>query len=123
MTPTQCRMARAGLRWGVRDLAALARVSAATVIRFENGQATPIAATLEAIRRAFEDGGAEFREGDGVRIPARPPAAPVVGAGAGSAYSGPTWAKDLQPAEPVRVEYEKPSEPGMIEVAVKYVDE
>ena len=37
MTPVQCKMARAALGWGVRDLAKVAGVSANTVNRFETG--------------------------------------------------------------------------------------
>ena len=35
--PVQCRMARAALGWGVRELAAAAKVSTDTVARFERG--------------------------------------------------------------------------------------
>jgi len=35
----QCRMARAALAWGVRDLAGAARLSVDTVARFERGKA------------------------------------------------------------------------------------
>lgn len=68
---TQVRMARAALRWGVRDLAENAKVSPNTVTRIEAGYpANP--STIEAIERAFERAGvifiAENGEGPGVRL-------------------------------------------------------
>lgn len=67
ISPTQSKMARAALDWGLRDLANHARVGITTVFRFENGQATPIPATLAAIQRAFEEAGIEFTPDGGVR--------------------------------------------------------
>jgi transcriptional regulator with XRE-family HTH domain len=52
-------MARAALRWGVRELAHKAEVTAATVSRIEAGNAAH-PATLKAIRAAFEAAGIEF---------------------------------------------------------------
>jgi transcriptional regulator with XRE-family HTH domain len=54
LTEAQCKMARAALSWGVRDLAARAGISANTVARFENGHHTPNPATLKAVRQALE---------------------------------------------------------------------
>jgi transcriptional regulator with XRE-family HTH domain len=65
-------MARAATRWGVRDLAARAKVSFQTVTRFENGQAEPHAATLQAIRHAFENAGVEFLPSGGVQLCEQP---------------------------------------------------
>jgi transcriptional regulator with XRE-family HTH domain len=65
----QCRMARAALGWGVRDLARAAKVSVDTVARFERGE--PLKErTVEAIQRALEAAGVEFTNGDqpGVRL-------------------------------------------------------
>jgi hypothetical protein len=72
----QCRMARAGLAWGVRDLAGAAHVSADTVARFERGEVLR-RSTVRAIRTALEDAGCEFiREDDvsgpGMRMRKRP---------------------------------------------------
>jgi transcriptional regulator with XRE-family HTH domain len=68
MNAEQCRMARAGLRWGVRELAKKARIGATTVVRFESGE-TLQERTIEAIRAAFEKAGVEFNdEGQGVRL-------------------------------------------------------
>ena len=74
--PVQCRMARAALGWGVRDLAAAAKVSLDTVARFERGEELK-ERTVEAIQRALEGGGIEFIDanggGAGVRLKKRPP--------------------------------------------------
>ena len=69
ITAVQCKMARAALGWGVRDLAREAQVGVSTVTRFESGT-EPIPATLAAIRRALEAAGVEFIDGEkpGVRF-------------------------------------------------------
>lgn len=65
-------MARAALRLGVRELAALADVSAMTVTRFENGASQGYADTLEKLRVALEKAGVQFIDenggGAGVRL-------------------------------------------------------
>jgi transcriptional regulator with XRE-family HTH domain len=72
----QCRMARAALAWGVRDLAGAAQVSAHTVARFERGE--PLRpSTMRAIRTALEGAGCEFIceddvSGPGMRMRKRP---------------------------------------------------
>lgn len=71
MDATQCRMARAALGLGVRDLASLADVAQATVSRLERGEELkPV--TIAAIRAALESAGVEFIEenggGPGVRL-------------------------------------------------------
>nr|WP_274534204.1 MULTISPECIES: helix-turn-helix transcriptional regulator [unclassified Rhizobium] len=65
----QVRMARAALRWGVRDLASRANITAATVTRIEAGR-PGYPATLEALRLAFEAAGLEFipENGGGVGV-------------------------------------------------------
>lgn len=74
MRPVQSRMARAALSWGVRDLAAAAKVSPDTIARMERGE-TLYPRTLEAIRAAFEAAGVEFIPenggGVGVRLKAK----------------------------------------------------
>nr|WP_256436992.1 helix-turn-helix transcriptional regulator [Ensifer sp. ENS09] len=78
LTADQVRMARAALKWGVRDLASRANITAATVSRIEAGR-PGYSATLEAIRIAFEAAGIEFIPenggGAGVRFskPKNPP--------------------------------------------------
>jgi transcriptional regulator with XRE-family HTH domain len=52
-------MARAALQLGVRELAALARVSTSTVTKFERGEAL-MPRTAEAIQRALEAKGIIF---------------------------------------------------------------
>jgi len=59
MNATQCRMARAALQLGVRELAAVARVSTSTISKFERGEAL-MPRTEEAIRRALEARGVVF---------------------------------------------------------------
>ena len=61
--PVQCRMARAALGLGVRDLAAAAKVSVDTVVRFERGDELK-ERTIEALRRALEEAGVEFTNAD-----------------------------------------------------------
>lgn len=62
-------MARAALQLGVRDLAQLAKVSPATVVRFEASVELK-ERTVDAIRSALEAAGVEFTNGDqpGVRM-------------------------------------------------------
>lgn len=73
--PVQCRMARAGLGWGIRELARSAKVSVDTVVRFERGEELR-ERTVEALQRAFEAAGLEFTNGDrpGLRLGSRVPA-------------------------------------------------
>lgn len=59
MTPTQMKMARVALGWGVRDLADRAGITANTVTRIENG-ADAKQSTVNAIRAALEAGGVQF---------------------------------------------------------------
>ena len=69
MNAAQCRMARAALQLGVRDLAEAAQVSPTTVSKLERGE--PLySRTIEAIRTALEAAGVEFTNGDepGVRL-------------------------------------------------------
>jgi transcriptional regulator with XRE-family HTH domain len=67
--PVQCRMARAALGLGVRELAAAAKVSIDTVARFERGDDLK-ERTVEALQRALEAAGVEFTNGGkpGVRL-------------------------------------------------------
>jgi ribosome-binding protein aMBF1 (putative translation factor) len=67
-------MARAGLGWGVRELAAKAKISAETVVRFESSERLR-EQTLAKLRMAIERAGVEFIEenggGPGVRLAKR----------------------------------------------------
>jgi transcriptional regulator with XRE-family HTH domain len=69
LLPVQCRMARAALGLGVRELAAAAKVSVDTVARFERGDELK-ERTIEALQRALEAAGVEFTDGGkpGVRL-------------------------------------------------------
>ena len=71
MLPVQCRMARAALELGVRDLAELAKVSTNTLTRFERGEVLKDR-TVQDIRTALESAGILFIDqngnGPGVRL-------------------------------------------------------
>lgn len=71
MSIEQCRMARAALSLGVRDLAELAQVSPNTVTRFERGEELQ-PRTVQALQFALEQAGVEFipenGSGPGVRL-------------------------------------------------------
>ena len=71
LLPVQCRMARAALGLGVRELAAAAKVSIDTVTRFERGDELK-ERTIEALQRVLEAAGVEFIDenggGPGVRL-------------------------------------------------------
>ena len=60
-------MARGGLGWPVRKLAAKADVSTTTIIRIERG-CRVMAHTLEKVKRALIEGGAEFDTEGWVRL-------------------------------------------------------
>ena len=70
MTPEQCRMARAALNWGVRDLALLAHVSTNTIARFERGEQLK-GSTMQRVQAAFEEAGIEFIPEDGAGVGVR----------------------------------------------------
>ena len=69
MSAAQCRMARAGLGIGVRELATAAKVSTNTVTRLEAGEELK-ERTVDAVRSALEGAGAEFTNGEtpGVKL-------------------------------------------------------
>ncbi len=71
MTPVQCKMARAALGWGVRDLAEEADVAVSTVSRFEAEQNINLS-SMTAMKEALENGGVQFIPenggGPGVRL-------------------------------------------------------
>ena len=73
ITPVQCRMARAALQIGIRELAALAKVSPNTISRLERGEVL-FESTLRQIQAALESAGVEFISknggGPGVRLKA-----------------------------------------------------
>ena len=71
MNAIQCKMARAALGLGVRDLAKLADVSVDTLSRLERGEEL-MPRTIAAIRNALESDGIIFIDqngnGPGVRL-------------------------------------------------------
>ena len=70
MIASQCKMARAALGIGGRELAKLAKVSPDTVARLERGEELK-QRTIDAIRAALESAGVEFIDengGAGVRL-------------------------------------------------------
>ena len=69
ITPEQCRMARAALRLGVRELAEMASVSVMTITRFETGQTRAQSTNLQKLQSALEAAGVIFTESDGVAGP------------------------------------------------------
>lgn len=74
MVPVQCKMARAALGLGVRELAELASVSTDTVARFERGEALK-ERTVATLRTALESAGVEFipENGGGAGVRLRKP--------------------------------------------------
>ncbi|NNE88682.1 MAG: helix-turn-helix domain-containing protein [Rhizobiales bacterium] len=57
-------MARSGLGLSVRDLAELAGVNKATIVRLEAGLHPARSATIDAVRSALEQAGATFLTGE-----------------------------------------------------------
>ncbi len=57
-------MARSGLGLSVRDLAELAGVNKATIVRLEAGLQPARSATIDAVRGALEQAGASFLSGE-----------------------------------------------------------
>jgi transcriptional regulator with XRE-family HTH domain len=70
MQAVQCKMARAALGLGVRELAEKAGVSPDTVLRLEKGEALHQRTGI-AIREALEAAGLEFTPDGGVRLKGR----------------------------------------------------
>ena len=69
MKAVQLRMARAAIRWSVRELAKKAGVAANTVTRIENG-ANSKQSTMDKLQQILEAAGVEFTNGDqpGLRV-------------------------------------------------------
>ena len=66
MNGAQLRMARAALKIGVRDLAAMSGITANTISRIEN-DADAKTSTMAVLQAALEAAGVEFIDG-GVRL-------------------------------------------------------
>ena len=71
LNAAQCRMARAALRLGIRELAVVAQVSPTSITNLERGDSLHLR-TIQAIRQALEAQGIVFIEenggGPGVRL-------------------------------------------------------
>lgn len=74
MTPEQCRMARAALKWSTQKLAEAAGIGVNTINRFEDGQDARLStvekmrSTLEAAGIIFLADGQSIDGGPGVRL-------------------------------------------------------
>ncbi len=71
MNSSQCRAARALLKWSQTQLAEASGVALSTVADFEIDKREPRSDNLTAIRRALEDAGVEFipaKSGKGVGV-------------------------------------------------------
>ncbi len=73
ITAAQCRSARTLLGWSVNKLASAASVSDRVIDDFELERRRPETATLDALRRVFEEVGVVFLPDDDVRIRAAAP--------------------------------------------------
>jgi len=62
INPATCRAARALLDWSRETLAKASHVGTRTLVDFERGAREPHYATLEALRRALETAGVQFRD-------------------------------------------------------------
>lgn len=75
LTPSQCRMARAGARLTRSELSKRANVSVATLADFEAGKRTPYERTVRDIQAVLEALGVTFlnlnEDGVGVRVNAK----------------------------------------------------
>ena len=67
LNATQCKVARAALGLGVRELASMADVSPDTVLRLEKGETLRVRTGI-AMREALEEAGVEFLPAGGVRL-------------------------------------------------------
>ncbi len=67
ISAAQCKLARAALGLGIRELAGAADVLPDTVERFERGEALPNR-TIDVIQCTLEVAGVEFVPDDGVRL-------------------------------------------------------
>ena len=74
-TPAQIRAARALLGWTQAELAAKAGISATSLNNLERSAVDPKLSTVNAIRKALEESGVVFNDGDepGVRLRKREP--------------------------------------------------
>jgi transcriptional regulator with XRE-family HTH domain len=67
ISPAQMRMARAGLGWGVRELAERAGLQPGTISRIENGKEA-MGGSLRKIEQTFGEAGVTFPDENTVSI-------------------------------------------------------
>ena len=67
MTPAQSRLARAALRWSIRETATKANVSPSTIVRFERGEDT-LRSSAAKLERAYTNAGVQFIGRTGVKL-------------------------------------------------------
>jgi len=65
ISSAQCRAAGGLLGWSQQDLARESGVGTVAIHQLENGSSQPRRATLDVIKRAFENAGIEFIEENG----------------------------------------------------------
>ena len=65
LSAAQCRAARGLLSWSQYDLAQKAGIGVVTVHQIEAGISKPRRATLQVVRRAFEEAGVAFLDENG----------------------------------------------------------
>ena len=65
ITREQCRAARGLLDWCQLDLAFMSALGIVTVRQLEAGKSQPRRATIDEIRRTFENAGVDFIDADG----------------------------------------------------------
>ena len=68
ITTTQCRAARALLKWKQTDLADRCAISLTTIRNFESEARTPYKSTLKILRETFEAHGIEFIDDDYIGV-------------------------------------------------------
>lgn len=64
LVPVQVRMARAALRWSVRQLAETTGVADSTILRFETEKGSILASNLGRLQHALEQAGVVFLPAD-----------------------------------------------------------
>jgi ribosome-binding protein aMBF1 (putative translation factor) len=72
LTGIQCKMARAALNWGIKELAEEAGINPNTIVRFESGKGA-LTSTVDKVLEAFIEHGVTFNENGCVCPPAKEP--------------------------------------------------
>jgi hypothetical protein len=72
LSPDQCRIARAILRWSTPHLASIAGLDRITIARFETRKQKSKPETQSRLREVFEQAGIEFGEEGWIRLKPAP---------------------------------------------------